>query len=121
MDITSSLHQRSPQQQRPTHNRSSSFSGLLSILSPSSASAPKLESTQRPSPQSSVFTGLSLFPPSGGGDRVGLGIDVGDDIDPDKPLPTFEVQPTMLAVDLSLLPGESRSCASTLLTSVPCN
>jgi hypothetical protein len=29
------------------------------------------------------------------------------------PLPTFQVQPAMLAVDLSLLPGESRSCAST--------
>jgi hypothetical protein len=38
------------------------------------------------------------------------GEDVGEDIDPDTPLPTFEVQPAMLAVDLTLMPGESRSC-----------
>ena len=35
---------------------------------------------------------------------------VDEEIDPDTPLPTFEVQPAMLAVDLSLMPGESRSC-----------
>jgi hypothetical protein len=33
-----------------------------------------------------------------------------EEIDPGTPLPTFEVQPAMLAVDLSLMPGESRSC-----------
>ncbi|KAF8638674.1 hypothetical protein AX17_002019 [Amanita inopinata Kibby_2008] len=33
----------------------------------------------------------------------------GLDLDPEAPLPTFEVQPAMLAVDLSLSPGESRS------------
>ena len=32
--------------------------------------------------------------------------------DPEVPLPTFEVQPTLLAVDVSLGPGESRSCMS---------
>lgn len=33
-----------------------------------------------------------------------------DEVDSDAPLPTFEVQPSMLAVDLKLDPGESRSC-----------
>jgi hypothetical protein len=33
----------------------------------------------------------------------------GEDDDPEVPLPTFEVQPSMLAVDLALMPGESRS------------
>lgn len=32
--------------------------------------------------------------------------------DPEAPLPTYEVQPTLLAVDVSLGPGESRSCMS---------
>jgi hypothetical protein len=32
-------------------------------------------------------------------------------------LPTYEIQPAMLAVDLSLGPGESRSCGSLLLYS----
>jgi hypothetical protein len=32
--------------------------------------------------------------------------------DPETPLPTYEVQPTLLAVDVSLGPGESRSCMS---------
>lgn len=51
---------------------------------------------------------------------VGLGIGVGDtseeEIDPEAPLPMFEEQPTMLAVDLALLPGESRSCKLAFLT-----
>ena len=32
--------------------------------------------------------------------------------DPEVPLPTYQVQPTLLAVDISLGPGESRSCMS---------
>lgn len=54
---------------------------------------------------------------SNGGFGLGLGVPIVgataddlDDIDPETPLPTFEVQPAMLAVDLLLLPGESRSC-----------
>lgn len=39
----------------------------------------------------------------------------GEFYDPEVPLPTFEVQPTLLAVDVSLGPGESRSCMSTSL------
>ena len=44
---------------------------------------------------------LGLEVPNGTGDA---------EVDPEEPLPTFEVQPAMLAVDLSLAPGESRSC-----------
>lgn len=33
-----------------------------------------------------------------------------DEWDPETALPVFEVRPAMLAVDLSLAPGESRSC-----------
>jgi len=40
----------------------------------------------------------------GGGE---LGWEEGDE---EIPLPVFEVQPAMLAVDLALSPGESRSC-----------
>ena len=49
---------------------------------------------------SNVSLGLGI-PPSGGAE---------EDIDEDVPLPTFEVRPAMLAVDLALLPGESRTC-----------
>jgi hypothetical protein len=41
---------------------------------------------------------------------TGAGVTVDEEIDPNAPLPTFEIQPAMLAVDLSLMPGESRSC-----------
>ena len=52
------------------------------------------------------------------GSPVGLGLGIGglniaeplEEIDPDAPLPVFEVQPTMVAVDLTLGPGESRTC-----------
>jgi RAB6A-GEF complex partner protein 2 len=47
---------------------------------------------------------------AGSGVVAGAGGIVDEEIDPDEPLPTFEVQPAMLAVDLSLMPGESRSC-----------
>ncbi len=45
---------------------------------------------------------------------VGLGLGTvaseEEEIDPDIPLPMLEVQPSMLAVDLTLGPGESRTC-----------
>ncbi|GLB36773.1 putative rgp1-domain-containing protein [Lyophyllum shimeji] len=132
MDISSSLQQppsATQHRRRPTHSRSSSFSsGLLSLLSPTSlvasTSAPpgspgSFTPSHRSRPSASGFSPTpspvsSRFPNSGG---VGLGLGipgagttvVDEEIDPDAPLPTFEVQPTMLAVDLSLLPGESRS------------
>ncbi|OCH94164.1 Rgp1-domain-containing protein [Obba rivulosa] len=95
---------------RPSHGRSASLSsGLLSLLSP--ASAPQPWAPGHRARTSSVF---SLFSTSSstGASGVGLGLGVGideDEIDPETPLPTFEVQPAMLAVDLSLAPGESRS------------
>jgi hypothetical protein len=46
-----------------------------------------------------------------GGVGLGMGtIQEGDEWDPDQPMSVFEVPPTMLAVDLSLGPGEQRSC-----------
>ena len=39
--------------------------------------------------------------------------------DPEVPLPTYQVQPTLLAVDVSLGPGESRSCMSSSLVNHP--
>jgi hypothetical protein len=35
---------------------------------------------------------------------------VDEEVDPEMPLPTFEVPQVMLAVDLCLGPGESRTC-----------
>ncbi|KAF5376951.1 hypothetical protein D9615_007252 [Tricholomella constricta] len=136
MDISSSLHQppsATQHRRRPTHSRSSSFStGLLSLLSPTSlvasTSAPPgspgpFTPTHRSRPSISGFSPspspvTSIFPNTGGdGGGVGLGLGipaigpsvVNEEIDPEVPLPTFEIQPAMLAVDLSLLPGESRS------------
>ena len=57
---------------------------------------------------SSLVSSVSS-PSAIGGGRTGGDV---EDIDPDAPLPTFDVQPAMLAVDLSLLPGESRTCKS---------
>jgi RAB6A-GEF complex partner protein 2 len=111
MDITSSLHQPPQQQRRPSHSRSSSLSaGLRSLLSPSSLVA---SVSSPPATPSSAFSGLlsPSQPVSGNNDKVGLGIYVQEEINSETPLPTFEVQPAMLAVDLCLLPGESRSCA----------
>lgn len=36
----------------------------------------------------------------------------GEDEDESAPLPTFEVPPSLLAVDVALAPGETRSCKS---------
>jgi hypothetical protein len=46
-----------------------------------------------------------------GGVGLGMGsIQEADEWDPDQPMSVFEVPPAMLAVDLSLGPGEQRSC-----------
>ena len=46
-----------------------------------------------------------------GGVGLGLGaVQEGEEWDPDQPMPIFEAPPAMLAVDLSLRPGEERSC-----------
>lgn len=99
------------------HARSTSLSsGLLSLLSPAST-VPALSTTQQPTRaqhhrSSSVFS--SLFPGSANSTNItGLGLGATDQeegVDADTPLPTYQVQPTMLAIDLPLSPGESRSC-----------
>ncbi|KAJ7461304.1 Rgp1-domain-containing protein [Mycena galericulata] len=53
--------------------------------------------------------------PGGGAPGSGDGEEGEGDADPEAPLPTLEVAPEMLAVDLSLAPGESRSYTYTLL------
>ncbi|KII86306.1 hypothetical protein PLICRDRAFT_56036 [Plicaturopsis crispa FD-325 SS-3] len=106
MDIGSSL--QAPPRRR-SHGRAASFStGIMSLLSPSpsvSAQFPQSQSwspTHRPRIHS-----VAGFAAQAGGDAE-------DEVDPEAPLPTFETQPAMLAVDLSLGPGESRSYTYTV-------
>ncbi|KAH7923767.1 Rgp1-domain-containing protein [Leucogyrophana mollusca] len=128
MDITSSLHSRQQLlSRRRSHSRSASLtSGLFSLLSPStySPSSTPLPASQswstsqrsRTPSQSSLTSPVQSLASSTNGVGLGL-IDGGadDDVDPEAPLPTFEVQPAMLAVDLSLAPGESRSYTYSVL------
>lgn len=117
MDIT--LHQRI-QERRRSHGRSTSLtSSFFSLLSPSTYSAPStpLTSSQSWAPgrsrTSSVSSLSSGIPANGHQNGVGLGLingGVDEGIDLDAPIPTFDVQPAMLAVDLMLAPGESRTC-----------
>ncbi|PCH33197.1 Rgp1-domain-containing protein [Wolfiporia cocos MD-104 SS10] len=102
---------------RRSHSRSSSVSSsLLSYFSPTPAPQPWTP-THRPRTSSviSVFSTGSSSSGAGGGVGLGLGAVASgpgsgdEDVDPETPLPTLEVPPAMLAVDLSLAPGESRS------------
>ncbi|KDQ52969.1 hypothetical protein JAAARDRAFT_197762 [Jaapia argillacea MUCL 33604] len=122
MDITSSFGNGSFSRRPRTHTRSPSLgSGLLSLLSPSSLVSLS-PNTQAWSPAHRRSLTPSLLSPSsssmGGGVGLGLGLGgaaLGEEwIDAETPLPVFEVQPTMLAVDLTLGPGESRSYTYTL-------
>ena len=117
---------------RATHTRSPSlaaefFSSLLSPtppLSPSPVSPSSPMSTNgmsrsglhRSSASVSDLTSISI---NAGADdpRNGDGATTDPDVsvDPEFPLPMFDSQPSMLAVDLSLGPGESKSCASPML------
>ncbi|KAI0761670.1 Rgp1-domain-containing protein [Trametes elegans] len=133
MDITSSLSAHSlapgsggPAGRRGSHGRSSSISaGLMSMLSPTGlVSAPSQQSSvqghrARTSSVFSLFSnGAGQGPPTSRSAGVGLGLGTSmpeDEVDPDEPLPTFEVQPSMLAVDLSLSPGESRTYTYSLV------
>ncbi|KAG9310308.1 Rgp1-domain-containing protein [Chiua virens] len=121
MDITS---QQRMQERRRSHHRSASLtSSLFSLLSPSTFSAP---STPLSSSQSwttartrapSVSSVTSGAPANGQLNGLGLGLinrGTEEDVDPDAPLPTFDVQPAMLAVDLTLAPGESRTYTYTV-------
>lgn len=139
MDITSTINTSpapSPKpRQRQAHSRSSSFSAgsFLSLLSPTSLVSSMTSSPTPPSSaghsrtgsvrwrsSSSTYSSTPLTPSSGrfptnsssnSPSVLGFGnVSTGQDFDPEEPLPTFEIQPAMLAVDLSLAPGESRSC-----------
>jgi hypothetical protein len=93
-----------------SHSRSTSLTGsLLSLLSPSSYS-PSIGRSRAPS-----LTSQSDTSSAGVGLGLGLGLSVGaansvEEGEEEIPLPVFEVQPAMLAVDLALGPGESRTC-----------
>ncbi|CAL1696749.1 unnamed protein product [Somion occarium] len=134
MDLTSAGGLSPPGTTRPSavrrvsHGRSASLStGILSLLSPSSSAPAVSSSSQGWTPghrarTPSMFAGFFSSSSSSsvdiigdGGTGLGLGLSVDEElIDPDVPLPTFEVQPSMLAVDLSLGPGESRSYEYTI-------
>ncbi|KAF9007869.1 Rgp1-domain-containing protein [Cyathus striatus] len=112
MDISSSI--ASPglmSAGRKRHGRSASLSaGLMSLISPrpwgrslSSATFGTSAGGGGSSPITPTFPGS--FPPIGG---------IEEDVDPEAPLPTFEVQPAMLGVDLWLMPGETRSYTYTV-------
>jgi len=138
MDIAAMLdpskRRMTPVTRSRSHSRTSSFSsGLFSLLpSPTSllgslSAAPAMTSSvsQQWSPSHRSVSSLSL-PASrsaptlstssltttfNGG--IGLHKNPSEELcDPEAPLPTYEVQPTLLAVDVSLGPGESRSCMS---------
>ena len=117
-----------------SHSRTSSFSsGLFSLLSaPTSllgslSTAPAMTSSVSQQWSSSHRSSSSVSLPASrsaptlstssmtttfnGG--LGLHKNPSEELyDPEAPLPTYEVQPTLLAVDVSLGPGESRSCMS---------
>ncbi|GJE89181.1 hypothetical protein PsYK624_052760 [Phanerochaete sordida] len=99
------------------HARSASLSsGLFSLLSPTSP--PPMSSPTGPSRHSrnsSVFSGF-FGSSSSNGDLDGPDwASVEDDAgDADEPLPTLDVPPSMLAIDLSLMPGQSRTYVYTI-------
>ena len=109
---------------RRTHSRAVSLgSSLMSLLSPSSASLsspnqPPWSPGHKPRTPSIVssFLSSSMSSPADVGRKTnsglgsGLNVEEAEEIPPDTPLPTFDVQPAMLAVDLVLVPGESRTC-----------
>ena len=121
----------SPPPPRGHERRSASIAGSLWGLLSSPASAVMSPGHRARAPS---HGGNPLSPPSrsfaSAGAKVanhhgteGLGLGIGgvglgmgaiqegdDDWDPDQPMSVFEVPPTMLAVDLSLGPGEERSC-----------
>jgi hypothetical protein len=117
----------SPPHSRGHERRSSSIAGSLwgLISSPASvvlspghrARSPSYGSSPiLPATHSFAGAGVKVTNPEGvglglGGVSLGLGgVQEGEEWDPEQPLPVFEVPPAMLAVDLSLPPGEERSC-----------
>lgn len=119
----------SPPHSRGHERRNSSIAGSLwgLISSPASAVLSPGHRARAPSYGSSpIFPATHSFAGAGakvtnhgtegvglglGGVSLGLGgVQEGEGWDPEQSLPVFEVPPAMLAVDLSLGPGEERSC-----------
>ena len=111
------------------HERRSSIAGSLwgLISSPTSAVLSPGHRARAPSygsspifPPTHSFAGAGAKVTNNGTEGVGLGlggvslglggVQEGEGWDPEQSLPVFEVPPAMLAVDLSLGPGEERSC-----------
>jgi len=111
---------------RKGHRRSLSLSSsLMSLLSPTLETMSARATTTPPSHlngKAIAATDRTPIHPTGPGNGAGSGLhimnqsslggEILEEIDPELPLPTFEAQPSMVAVDLSLSPGESRSCTS---------
>jgi len=119
----------SPPPSRGHERRSASIAGSLwglisspasAVLSPSHrARAPSHGgSPLSPTTRSFASAGNKIANHGAGGVGLGLGgvglglggVQGGEEWDPEQPMPVFEVPPAMLAVDLSLGPGEERSC-----------
>ncbi|KAJ3918996.1 Rgp1-domain-containing protein [Lentinula edodes] len=89
--------------------------GTINSGSTEGPSSPTSASVRRSHSRASSFS-------SGSGSRLGLGLgwSLGlgqstEEVDPELPLPTFEAQSTMLAVDMRLEPGESKSYQYSIL------
>ncbi|KAJ3982973.1 Rgp1-domain-containing protein [Lentinula detonsa] len=130
MDITSRTHKgpASPASPRRSHSRASSFSSVVPSVSSGWPSASPLNHPASAGLEpSSSFASFSAPLPSPGltsgpGSRLGLGLgwplgsgSLTEEIDPELPLPTFEAQSSLLAVDVALEPGESKSYEYSIL------
>ncbi|KAI5122696.1 hypothetical protein M0805_009749 [Coniferiporia weirii] len=128
MDISSSLDAPAPVRQGSgrKHARATSLSSsLMALLSPPAPAHQPSTPGGRSRPSSLIASLLSpsVSSPaaigsnnSDAGTKVssGLPLETVEEVPADTPLPTFDIQPAMLAVDLVLAPGESRSYTYTL-------
>ncbi|KIK65894.1 hypothetical protein GYMLUDRAFT_70155 [Collybiopsis luxurians FD-317 M1] len=121
----------SQQPHRPTRNRAASAGLVPTSGWPSSTSSPSLNNHSVPATAGLEPSSFGSFPSSpapgySSGSKLGLGLGrplglagLGslstEEVDPELPLPTFEAQSAMLAVDVSLEPGESRSYEYSIL------
>ncbi|KAI5992450.1 Rgp1-domain-containing protein [Pisolithus albus] len=121
MDITS--RHRVQERNKFRQGRALSLaSGLFSLLSPSGPSSAPSSPLQQPSspwrsgrPRTTSIASTAPSAASSGHSTNGLNDVEEENVDIEMPLPTFEVQPAMLAVDLSLAPGESRTYTYSLM------